>query len=284
VGPTTDLSLFSRPFTDNRIDFEDLIVLASSYQLVSSPAAIVAGAAPARPERGAAEPVSAPPERLALEAPSSVTAGETFTVSVRLEGAGRVQGISTELAWDATVADVVSVASDGWLEAQRGVVLSPKPGAVDAALLGTRSRGITGEGSLATVTFRARSAGDPSVRFGRVLARDAANRPLPPGALVTSGGGVATLGTALLSPSPNPGAGPTTLALSLGEAGSIELSIYSVTGRLVRTLVKGEREAGPHTFTWAGDDDARRPVAPGVYYARLTVRGGPRLTRAFVHL
>jgi flagellar hook assembly protein FlgD len=57
-----------------------------------------------------------------------------------------------------------------------------------------------------------------------------------------------------------------------------------VTGRLVRSLVHGDREAGHHTFTWAGDDDARRPVAPGVYYARLTVRGGPRFTRAFVHL
>jgi hypothetical protein len=44
VGPTTDLSLSSRPFTDNRIDFEDLIVFASNYGLVSSPAAIVADA------------------------------------------------------------------------------------------------------------------------------------------------------------------------------------------------------------------------------------------------
>src|SRR5262245_62109653 len=38
VGPTTDLSLGSRPFTDNRIDFEDLILFASNYGLVSSPA------------------------------------------------------------------------------------------------------------------------------------------------------------------------------------------------------------------------------------------------------
>jgi len=39
-----------------------------------------------------------------------------------------------------------------------------------------------------------------------------------------------------------------------------------------------------HTFTWAGDDDARRSVAPGLYYARLTVRGGPHFTRTIVHL
>jgi hypothetical protein len=150
--------------------------------------------------------------------------------------------------------------------------------------LGLRAHGITGEGALATVTFRARRAGDPVLRFARVLARDAANRPLPPGTLVTSGGGPTVAGTALLSPSPNPGTGPTAIALTLAKAGSIELAIYSVTGRLVRTLVRGEYQAGVHTFTWAGDDDARRPVAPGVYYARLTVHGGPRFTRAFVHL
>ena len=32
VGPTTDLALTSRPFTDGRIDFEDLIVLVEQFQ------------------------------------------------------------------------------------------------------------------------------------------------------------------------------------------------------------------------------------------------------------
>ena len=275
VGPTADLSLSARPFTDNRIDFEDLIVFAANYQLVSSPAAIVAGA----------ERAPAGPERLELDAPAAVEAGATFAATVRMHGEGRAQGISVGLSWDASVVDAVSVASDGWLEAQQGVVLSPGPGAVDAALLGGRARGISGEGALATVTFRARRAGDPMLRFARVLARDAANRPLPPGALLTSGGGgLEAEGTVRLSLSPNPGAGPTTIALTLAGPGSIELAIYSVTGRLVRTLAQGDRKAGTHTFTWAGDDDARRPVSPGVYYARLTVRGGPRFTRAFVHL
>ena len=277
VGPTTDLSLSSRPFTDNRIDFEDLIVFASDYGLVSSPAAVAAGAdAMARGARG--------PERLALDAPAEVQAGATFTATVLLHGEGRAQGISAELAWDASVADAVGVASDGWLESQKGVVLSPGPGAVDAALLGVRASGITGDGALATVTFRARRAGDPRVRFGRVLARDAANRPLPPGALVTSGGAQLPPGTALLAPAPNPAAGPTALAFTLSQAGTVELAIYSVAGRRVRTLAQGEREAGQHTFTWTGEDDARRPLAPGIYYARLSVRGGPRFTRVIVRL
>ena len=52
----------------------------------------------------------------------------------------------------------------------------------------------------------------------------------------------------------------------------------------MRTLFHGAREAGSHTIEWAGDDDSKRPVAPGIYYARLTVLGGPRLTCMLVHL
>ena len=277
VGPTTDLSLSSRPFTDNRIDFEDLIVFASNYGLVSSPAAIVADA-------GGAGAHASGPEQLTLEAPAAVDAGATFTATVRMHGEARVQGISAALDWDAAVAEAIAVASGGWLEAQNGVVFSPGPGAVDAALLGVRARGIAGDGVLATVTFRARRAGDPALRFGRVLARDAANRPLPPGTLLTSGPGTVRAGTSLLAPSPNPTARSASLTFTLARPGAIELAIYSVTGRLVRTLAKGERAAGEYSLTWDGDDDARRPVAPGVYYARLTVRGGPQLSRALVRL
>jgi hypothetical protein len=284
VGPTVDLSLSSRPFTDNRIDFEDLIVFASNYGQVSRPAGVVAGAEGMLHAGGAQAGQGSGPERLSLDAPSAVEAGETFTATVNLHGEGRAQGISVALAWDATVADAIAFASAGWLEGQKGVVLSPGPGAVDAALLGSRARGILGAGALATFTFRARRAGDPALRFGRVLARDATNHPLPPEALVTSGGTPVRAGTTLLAPSPNPAAGPATLAFTLAEPGSVELAIYSVVGRRVRVLALGDRDAGSYSFTWAGDDDSRRPVAPGVYYARLTVRGGPRLTRTLVHL
>jgi hypothetical protein len=279
VGPTTDLALTSRPFTDNRIDFEDLIVVASNYGQVSSPAAIVAGAdAMRRAARG--------PEQLTLAAPAAVEAGESFTATVHMRGEGRAQGLSVALAWDATVAEPLAVASAGWLEAQKGVVLSPGPGVVDAALLGVRPTGISGEGALATVTFRAVRSGDPQLHFGRVLARDAANRPLPPEALVTSDRGdhaATPAHTALLAPAPNPAAASAAIAFTLAQPGRVELEIYSVTGRRVRTLASGELAAGAYTFTWAGDDESHRAVSPGVYFARLTVHGGPRLTRTLVH-
>src|SRR5262249_28106305 len=44
VGPTTDLQITSRPFTDDRIDFEDLIVFATNYDSATGPS-VIAGSA-----------------------------------------------------------------------------------------------------------------------------------------------------------------------------------------------------------------------------------------------
>src|SRR4029077_17022944 len=145
------------------------------------------------------------PERLWIDAPERVEAGGTFAAVLRIQGAGRVQGLSAELVWDRGVAEAVGTERSGWLESQHGIVLSPRAGTVDAALLGARADGLEGDGALATVTFRALRSGEPALGFGRVLARDAANRPLPPGTLVLSDRSTPSARTLLLAPSPNPG-------------------------------------------------------------------------------
>jgi hypothetical protein len=200
-----------------------------------------------------------------------------------------MQGLSARLAWDASVAEPVAVVSAGWLEAQRGVVLSPAAACVDAALLGVRDQGsrgggISGAGSLATVTFRARTSGDPAIRFARVLARDAATRPIPASALELGTPGAAPARTLLLAPAPNPSAAGASLGFSLARAGEVELAIYSVAGSRVRVLARGPLAAGTYHYIWTGEDDARRQVTPGIYYVQLAIRGGPRIARAIVRV
>jgi hypothetical protein len=276
VGPTADFAVTSRPFTDTRLDFEDLIVFATNYGEVSSPADLVAGAeAAARSAKGA--------ERMRLQAPSLVEAGQVFEVALDMEAAGRVQGLSAELGWDAGVAELVSSASAGWIEAQKGVVWSARPGVVDAALLGARARGLSGSGTLARLTFRARRTGDPALEVLNVLARDAANRTLSPSALTFGAQAAPPARTMLLAPWPNPASGPATIPFALSQGGHAELSIFSVDGRRVRTLASGPFEPGSYRFTWDGDDDMRRAVAPGVYYAQLITQGR-RFSRTIVHL
>jgi hypothetical protein len=150
-----------------------------------------------------------------------------------------------------------------------GLVLSPCPGTVDAAIMGVRDRGISGEGLLATVTFRIKAEGDPGIELGEILGRDKANErveisgelagetlPVPQ---------VSTLGPNV----PNPFNPSTELSFALSRAGDVRLRIYSLQGRLVRTLVQGELPEGQHSVTWHGRDDAGRTVASGSYIVRL---------------
>jgi hypothetical protein len=57
--------------------------------------------------------------------------------------------------------------------------------------------------------------------------------------------------------------------------GKVNLQIFDVTGRLVRTLVDGFESAGTRTVTWNGRTDQGQPAASGIYYYRLT---GPSFT------
>ena len=57
----------------------------------------------------------------------------------------------------------------------------------------------------------------------------------------------------------------------LRESGFVDLSIYDVGGRRVRSLVRSELPAGVHSRTWDGIDSGGRQVASGIYLARLHV-------------
>jgi hypothetical protein len=68
---------------------------------------------------------------------------------------------------------------------------------------------------------------------------------------------------------PNPFNPETRIEFSLPRAGQVDLSIYDVLGRKVRTLVFGPMEAGRHSTTWNGRDDNGSTTASGVYFYRL---------------
>lgn len=73
---------------------------------------------------------------------------------------------------------------------------------------------------------------------------------------------------------PNPFNPSTTIAFDLLRDSRVNLRIYDVAGRLVRTLMAGETvRAGRRDVVWHGQDDARTPVATGVYYYRLDADG-----------
>ena len=75
--------------------------------------------------------------------------------------------------------------------------------------------------------------------------------------------------TRLLPVSPNPFSRSTTLRFTLRTDEQVSLSIYDARGALVSTLEDGMLPAGSHQALWNGRDQARRPVAAGIYFVRL---------------
>lgn len=64
---------------------------------------------------------------------------------------------------------------------------------------------------------------------------------------------------------PNPFGPRTTIRYELTAPVEVNLFVADPTGRLVRRLVRGRQDAGPHVLDWDGRDDAGREVAAGIY-------------------
>lgn len=68
---------------------------------------------------------------------------------------------------------------------------------------------------------------------------------------------------------PNPFNPQTTLRFDVHQAALVRLTIHDLRGRLVRSLVNEEIQAGAHEATWNGRDDTGAQVASGRYLARI---------------
>ena len=70
----------------------------------------------------------------------------------------------------------------------------------------------------------------------------------------------------LLSPNyPNPFNPVTTIPYQLPKSAFVNLSIYSITGQLVETIVNGYKSTGLHTVEWNA-----REVGSGIYFYKIT--------------
>ncbi len=74
---------------------------------------------------------------------------------------------------------------------------------------------------------------------------------------------------ALAAAYPNPFNPSTTIGYALPEACSVRLTVYGVTGQVVRCLVDEPQPAGQYRMSWDGTDAEGRPVANGVYLYEL---------------
>lgn len=84
----------------------------------------------------------------------------------------------------------------------------------------------------------------------------------------------------LHAPAPNPFNPRTQVSFDLPRAASVELALYDVSGRRVRTLVaRRTLDAGRHELVWDGTDDNGHRVASGAYLVRMVSEGTQHVRR-----
>lgn len=80
---------------------------------------------------------------------------------------------------------------------------------------------------------------------------------------------------------PNPFNPATVIPYSIKQVGTIEMNIYDLLGRFVKTLEQGEKPAGDYVTVWDGTGAGGQQVPNGVYFCTLEF-GGFRQTKKLI--
>ncbi len=100
--------------------------------------------------------------------------------------------------------------------------------------------------------------------------------------LAVAGGPEAAVG--LQAVRPNPFRAAAEIEFTLSAPGPVDLRVFDVLGRAVRTIAHGERfTAGPRRLRWDGRRDDGGEAGAGVYFVRLKL-AGRQWTRALVRI
>ena len=102
--------------------------------------------------------------------------------------------------------------------------------------------------------------------------------------VLTSGNGTVSVGDPvavdfLAPPTPNPFRGQASFRFGLARSGEVQLDLFDVSGRRVRSLASGMLAAGEHFTAWDGRDQHGNAVKPGVFFVRLTTPSRTFTTR-----
>ncbi|MCA9757493.1 MAG: T9SS type A sorting domain-containing protein [Candidatus Eisenbacteria bacterium] len=277
VGPTSDFSVTGFPLTDNLINFEDLILFAINYGLVSLNDL---------PQDAAdlTDPSALP--SLTLEKPARSLNGTARARLVLDQPVDLVQGVHAVIEFDPSQVEIVGVRRGDLLGNEFfGTIDAEGAVSIDAAALGTGAT-IQGSGAYAVVEYRPLTP-RAGIELGEVSLRDVRNRDLlkldlsdtgrAPDFAIDETQSLGRVGvpetTQLLGARPNPFATTTDIHFQLAQEADVRLEIFDVAGRLVRTVFSGRVAAGEHAVTWDGRMDSGASAGSGIYLYRLQAGG-----------
>ncbi len=72
---------------------------------------------------------------------------------------------------------------------------------------------------------------------------------------------------------PNPFTNNTTIQYAISKTTHVKLSVFDVSGRLIKVLAEGVHNPSYYNVNWNGKDNSGRKVSRGVYFYRLEAKG-----------
>jgi len=210
-----------------------------------------------------------------------VLAGEMITVDVTVANAQALTGYGMVLSYDTDKFEFVTAtpAQEDLLKSTGGETPLfhhwPTSGEVTVANAVVNGSAVSGEGKIATLTFKVLREFENNARFeigqGVVFDPDQLQN------LVVTQGALTVESTptefALLQNFPNPFNPETTIGYNLAEGGDVSLRIYNIVGQVVRTLVNERQSAGRYQVRWSGSDDRGVAVSSGIYFYQVSAAG-----------
>lgn len=280
IGPTEGTVPDLRPVPDGKWNVDDLLTFTLMYSWAAGQGYYKDASGLIRTEESRPVALGAPVAGSAAVRSVSVLGmpktGELMTVDLNVDGVRDLSGALINVGFDPARLELVSVENSGFLDGKSGSLFFKKSGQgwleISATRLDQEQPGVSGNGSVARATFRIldENAGDLNVQYDL---RSAAGKVLGRGtnqAGAYTGGAV---GFQLYPAHPNPVRGTANIVYSVPTATDLSLSVYDVTGRHVRSLFSGRRDAGYHVAQFDGRDDAGNSLAGGIYFYRLQANG-----------
>ena len=68
---------------------------------------------------------------------------------------------------------------------------------------------------------------------------------------------------------PNPFNPSTTIEYQIPSSGHVEINIYNIQGKLIRSLIKLQQITGVHKIIWDGKDNSGISAASGIYFCQV---------------
>lgn len=78
---------------------------------------------------------------------------------------------------------------------------------------------------------------------------------------------------------PNPFNPKTSINFSIQKDSNVELTIYNIKGRKIKTILNQTLKKGKHSFIWSGTDKEGTSVSSGIYFLKLIVNNETELTK-----